>query len=375
MGNFRVETLDGGFPFIKIEGTVQKKDNDILRAISGISKTHTSFIINLVELIDADEEFFEHLKGVSARSKLKVISTNSGITSRCLETGLSTFPSLKSAQLSFAGDETVRLLLSKLRDVPILSNDAYKLVSYTNNENANYDELEKMIKDNPGLVSQILRVSNSSYFFRGQTITVLSQALITIGLTHLRRLFVFNFYNSVMGLFGSQKELIKHGKECAMLSEFISKAAGAQKTDLQKMWLGGLLHDVGGQSLAYFFPEKYQVARTLVKEQKMPTYLGELVTFGTEHQSIGKLLAHKWNFPDYLQNIIGDHHYLQNEEGKRLTLPVFCANTYLNNRDGLPAPSYEDKLGEYFGLMKKEIPWGDIEQEFETALEEDKNPF
>ncbi|MBF0406371.1 MAG: HDOD domain-containing protein [Candidatus Riflebacteria bacterium] len=375
MANYRVETLDGGFPYINIEGTVARNDTELFRAVSNISKGHASFIVNLTGLESADKEFYDHLNNVSSRSKLKVVSNNSTVSNYCLSMGLKIFPSIKSAQLSFAGDETIKMLLSKLRDVPILSNDAYKLVSYTNDVNANYEELEKMIKDNPGLVSQILRIANSSFFYRNQKITVLSQALVTIGLTHLRRLFEFNFYHSVMGIFGAQKELIDHGKQCAVVAEYIAKQAGASKADLSKIWLAGLLHDVGGQALAFFFPEKYNVARNFVKEQKMPTYLGELVTFGTEHQSVGKILANKWNFPEYLQNIVGDHHYLQIVDGKKLTLPVFCANTYLNNRDGLPAPSYKEKLVEYFQLMNKEMKWENPDDELIKAFESEGPSF
>ncbi|MBF0500330.1 MAG: HDOD domain-containing protein [Candidatus Riflebacteria bacterium] len=370
MASFRMETLDGGLTQLIVSGLVQKEDIDVFRALSGLSKAQTRALVDLSELAEADESFYQHIVDVSARCRIKVVCKMAEISKICLRFGIQTFPSQKSAQLSIAGEETVNHLMSKLRDVPILSTDAYQLVSYMNDVNANFEELEKMVRNNPGLVSQIIRLANSSFYYRGQKVDLLSKALVTIGFANLRPIFLFNFYNSVMGLFAAQKEVIAHGKRCAQLAEFICRAAKAPKEDYSKVWVGGLLHDVGGQALSFFFPEKYEKARQIMLEEQKPSYMAELVVFGTEHQTVGRMLATRWNFPEYLVNIIGDHHYLQAVGWNKLTLPVFCANCYLNEQEKIPAHSYYSKLTGYFMLFKQDMPWSDeaIGEEFAKAL-------
>ena len=103
--------------------------------------------------------------------------------------------------------------------------------------------------------------------------------------------------------------------------------------------------------------------------------MAELMVFGTEHQKVGSLLAEKWNFPAYLSGIIGDHHYMQADMWNTLTLPIFCANNFLHERENAPFTPYFQKLEGYFFLKKKELPWKDIRSEFSTALAEKASPF
>jgi len=368
MAVFRIESLEGSVPQITIEGAATKSDHDLFRALSNLSKAHHIALVNLNALSTGDQDFFTHLQEISARTKLKVISANKAVIDGCAEVGLQVFPSVKSAQLALVGEETISMMMAKLRDVPIINTDAYQLVSYTAGINANYEEIERMIRDKPSIVGQIMRLANSSFFYRKQRVDTLQAALVTIGLAYLRRLFLFNFYSSVTNIFTVQKPVIEHGKLTAMLAEYICKAANAPREDHSKVWLGGLLHDIGSQALAFFFPEKYERARKLMKEENKPSYLAELVTFGTEHQTVGRMLATKWNFPDYLVNIVGDHHYLAAVGWNKLTLPVFCANNFLNERDRIPFNSYYSKLVGYFMLYKMDVPWKDPVAEFAKVI-------
>jgi len=375
VATFRVETLDGGLAQIVIEGGILKDDHELWRALSSLSKSSPQAVIQMSGVSDSAQEFVDYLAELSARCRMKVVSQNAGITSQFVGAGVPVFPSVKSAQLSIAGEETIRQLLVKLRDVPILATDAYKLLAYLGDPNATFEELERMVKEMPGLVSQAIRLSNSSYFYRGKKVDTLANALTVLGFNNLRMLFLFNFHQSVMNMFSAQKEVIEHGRRCAALAEFIARSAKAPKDEYAKVWVGGLLHDIGGQALSFFFPEKYAAARKLMLDEAKPSFMAELVTFGTEHQTVGRILAQKWNFPDYLVNIIGDHHYLQAAGWNRVTLPVYCANNYLNEKEGIPAMAFYSKLVGYFMMFKADCPWeGEaIGAEFEKALSENKD--
>ncbi|MBF0546284.1 MAG: HDOD domain-containing protein [Candidatus Riflebacteria bacterium] len=370
MPTYHVDTLPNGIKSLTIEGSVQKSDDELFRTLSSLSKNTQDLFLNLSAMEDSEQEFFDYLSEISPRLRLRVITKYPAVMEKCSKLGLQVFPSEKSAQLAMTGDNTVKAVLSRLREVPILNTDAYKLMTYIGNPNANMDELEKMIKENPGLVSQILKMANSAMYYRGTKIESLSPAMATLGANNLRMLFLFNFYHGVTNIFGAQKEVIDHGKQCALLSEFIAKSAKAPREEHPKVWLSGLLHDIGQQALAFVFPEKYQLVRKYVEEEKKPSYFGELLTFGIDHQAVGRQLAIKWNFPEYLVNVIGDHHSLKAIGWNRLTLPVFCANNYLNERVGLPFVSYYSKLVGYFMLYKAEVTWAESPgEEFEKALE------
>lgn len=372
MAQYQINTIEGGITQITVSGCVGKSDSELFRALTHLSKHYCS-LVNLLELSEANEDFFHHLEDISSRTKIKVIAKKPEIVTKFNEIGLQTFPTIKSASLSYAGEETLRILISQLRDVPILNTDAYRLIQHVASPEANFAELEKMLQNNPGLCTQILRTANSSYFMRSSKAETLQQAMVTIGFTTLRQIFVYNFYNSVGNFFSVQQETVEHGQECANLAEYIARSGGASYNECQKIRLIGLLHDIGRQALSFFFPQQYEKVQYMIRAEKKPSFLAELVVFGIEHQSIGSILANRWNFPDYLSKVIGDHHYLKAKDWNTLTLPVFCANNYLNKRDGEPFSPYFQKLEGYFFLKRAELPWQNIDNEFNDFLESVQN--
>ncbi|GAB4273423.1 MAG: hypothetical protein Kow0029_13100 [Candidatus Rifleibacteriota bacterium] len=370
MADYQIKTIEGGITQISVSGSVCKNDTDLFRALSQVSSKKKYALVNLLELSDSSEELFEHLDSISSRTKLKIIVKKPELVTKFNQLGLQTFPTIKSASLSYAGDETLRLLVSQLRDVPILNTDAYRLIQHVSSPDANFPELEKMLQNNPGICSQILRTANSPYFMRTSKAETLQQAMVTLGFVPLRQIFIYNFYNSVSNLFQVQKETIEHGQNCAKLAEYIAKSGGATYSECAKVRLIGLLHDIGRQALAFFFPQKYEKVREIILSEKKPSFVAELIVFGIEHQTIGSVLANRWNFPEYLCKVIGDHHYLKAKDWNTLTLPVFCANNFLNKMDGEPYSPYFQKLEGYFFLKRAELPWKNIDNEFLEFLEQ-----
>jgi HD-like signal output (HDOD) protein len=139
--------------------------------------------------------------------------------------------------------------------------------------------------------------------------------------------------------------------------------------------LGGLLHDIGRQALAFFFPQQYERVQKIIETDRRSSYMAELLVFGTEHQTVGSILSARWNFPSYLSNVIGDHHYLAATDWNTLTLPIFCANEYLNERENMPFQQYYQRLEGYFLLKRKDLPWEDTPAAFDAFLQDFQDPF
>jgi hypothetical protein len=50
------------------------------------------------------------------------------------------------------------------------------------------------------------------------------------------------------------------------------------------------------------------------------------------------------------------------------TIPVFCANSFLDQRDGTPFQPYEGPLKSFFTARGKPLPWADLKAEFSKVL-------
>ena len=263
--------------------------------------------------------------------------------------------------------QTMALIQRRLRDLPILNTEAYRLVDYCSKPEPEFDVIEEIVQGNPNLCSQIMRLANSSFFKRSERTETLQEALVLLGLTTLRQIFVQNFYNSIGNLMNTQARLLNHGRACSHLAEFLAKAAGQSALDLAKIRIGALLHDIGQQFLSFFFPKQYDMVQSASASKGIPIFRLEQKAFEVSHQEVGAVLSAKWNFPDYLTEIIGKHH----DEGlspRSLVMPVFCANSFLHEAAGEPSQPYLDPLKAYFSAYQKKLPWSDPKAALEGAL-------
>lgn len=274
--------------------------------------------------------------------------------------------------------ELYAILGKKLRDIPVLNTDIFRLISYVTQPEADLGELERMMKMNQALCSQVLRLANSSYFKRARAAETLKDAIQLLGLSYLRRIFMQNFYSSVGRLVDCQQAMFDHGQECAKLGEFIARTAGCSNDECSRIWMGGLLHDIGRLFLSSVFPGNYEKVNRLVRFEKMRVTIAETKIFEHDHQQVGVFICEQWNFPDYLREIVKNHHDLApvdkdgqpDPEQLNILLPVFCANNFLDELDETPFQEYLPRLQEFFKLRGRECLWEDPVAELKQCLKE-----
>lgn len=78
--------------------------------------------------------------------------------------------------------------------------------------------------------------------------------------------------------------------------------------EIEKVYLCGLLHDIGELVNATLLPEEFQNAVELARRRTIPLYEAERDLFGFTHCDTGKLLGDYWNLSPDIQNVIQFHH-------------------------------------------------------------------
>ncbi|MBF0500583.1 MAG: HDOD domain-containing protein [Candidatus Riflebacteria bacterium] len=366
MASFAWHDRKDNIKVLSISGEIGERDSELRKTISQLPQMH-SFIVDLSGVTAAQTSFFELLYEVASSSQVKVVCRSSAIADTCLQFALIPFPTVRSAELSLRGDATVAHLFACLRDVPPLSKDGQVLVNYMAGDDADFDGLEKLLANKPSLVSQIMRIANSAYYYRQQSIETLSLALSTIGMSHLARIFHYNLFTGYLSLFKPQQDFFMMCNECAELSVSIAQELGYDSSEISKIWIGGLLHDLGIMGMAFFFPDKYADSQHFAKTRPSTPAMAELIHFGVGHQTLGQLMAVHWGFPSYLVEIVGNHH--KNDFSKKsMVLPILCADAYVCARRGLLAPPWELLLNKLFRLYEARIPWKNPKSEFESVI-------
>ncbi len=263
------------------------------------------------------------------------------------------------------GMETIA---KRLRDLPILNIEAFRLIQYCSSPAPSMATLEGMVKTNPNLSGQIMRLANSASLKRLKPTEVLSDALVLLGMDTLKKIFVQNFYGSLGQLLQTQSSELSHGKNCAILSEFVARSAGMDPVESSKVFMGGLLHDIGKLFLAFVFPAQFDSARKMSRLEQKKSFEAEMKVFGFTHQDVGEMICATWNFPDYLGAIVKSHHVVSEGPLHPLGVPVFIANGFLNESDRAPFQPFEERLKALFSSRRRSLEWTDFREEFRKAL-------
>ncbi|MBF0502023.1 MAG: HDOD domain-containing protein [Candidatus Riflebacteria bacterium] len=326
-------------------------DHPAISALPILGRKFKNLIFTLEPGASLEVSGFAKLIELSSVTRLKVVTTEPD-AHPYLKAGIFTFPRSHEAFLAIKGDEVTELILAKMETIPELNTQAYELLQKLGKPETTFDKLGEIIVKEPGLAAQILKTANSAFFMRRTQADTIQTALSVLGMEGLKQILIVNVFKGLTGYFGAQKEILDHGRACAHLGSHLAELGKVPKQNLGKIKLGGLLHDIGSLALVFYFPKEYAEVRNLIKTQSKRSYEAESIVFGVEHQRLGKLLAQKWGFPDYLCYIIGDHHDLRESSWEELTSPVFCANGFINQTiENVPFTPYYQKLRSYFAHL------------------------
>jgi putative nucleotidyltransferase with HDIG domain len=98
----------------------------------------------------------------------------------------------------------------------------------------------------------------------------------------------------------------RHSIGCALLSQRLAKIV--RSASAEKVYLAGLLHDLGILVNATIFPEEYaQVLKTATLES-LPLDEVEREVLGFTHADSGKALAEVWKFSQDIRAVMEYHH-------------------------------------------------------------------
>ena len=206
---------------------------------------------------------------------------------------------------------TTKTLLNKFHDIKTLPHVAIRLSKLISDEKSTMKEFEEVIKLDPTLVLRLLNLVNSPYYGLQQKVDVISRAVIFIGMKNLRNMVVVEALKDIFknvpdeDVF-SRTQLWLHCAATSIFARMISERIFEQKGE--DAFLCGILHDIGmiveDQVVNDLFITSCKAYRPGTKA--FTAYEKEII--GTDHSSIGFLLAQEWNFPPGVQEGIESHH-------------------------------------------------------------------
>jgi putative nucleotidyltransferase with HDIG domain len=201
-------------------------------------------------------------------------------------------------------------LISKTPFLPPAFELIPRLLLILDSPDKNADEIAEVIRVDPNLTADILRVANSANFASRQRTDSLSNAIIRVGLRE-----IFHIVLEIISApaFNSKKnspihkiDLWRHSLSTAVASQVL--ASEVSDIDPEVAFTAGLLHDIGKVVLSNAAGDKYFHMLLSAAENNIPVVTAEHTEFGITHTDAAGRLLKAWHFPEPIREAILHHH-------------------------------------------------------------------
>lgn len=219
-----------------------------------------------------------------------------------------------------------------IQSLPPFPAVALQLMSVLDDEDVPMKQVVELLRVDPALSAEILRVSNSAYYGLSRQIDSVSHAVVVLGTQTVKRLAM----TAALGKFAKEfmhNESLRtcwdHSIACAMIAEKIAELVPAAR---DRCYTAGLLHDVGRLALLACHPNEYGGMLAVARENDFDELECERQLFDADHCNTGAYLAHQWQLPEDIAGAIAYHHDPSPADGS--TLAVTCAASLVADHFG-----------------------------------------
>ncbi len=201
-------------------------------------------------------------------------------------------------------------ILAKVESFPGMPGAAATLMSVLRTPEPSISKIEEILRHDPGLTANVLRLANSAYFGLCQKVGSVKQAIILLGLKKLFQLVLASTVGSIMGkpVAGYDLppgELWRHAIGVSVAAELLAESLNFQETEM--VFTAALLHDMGKLVMGNFVKEDLREIENLAAKG-ISFEVAEAFVTGTDHAEIGARILKRWSLPDELVSAVRWHH-------------------------------------------------------------------
>jgi putative nucleotidyltransferase with HDIG domain len=248
-------------------------------------------------------------------------------------------------------------IAAQVEKFPGMPGAAVKLLALVEDPGVSVPQIESILRQDPGLTANLLRLANSAYFGIPSKVGSVRQAVILLGLKRVVQMVIAVCTSALMdqtvpGYDLPAGELWRHSLAVSVAAEGLVRELKLDAAE--EIFTAALLHDVGKIVLGQFVQENYAKI-ALALEQGLAFETAESIVLGTNHAEIGAQVLSKWSLPAGIVHAVRWHHEPEKAEQPDPMLDVVHVANMLClmigigvGRDGLnyqPSPVVTRRLG------------------------------
>ena len=251
--------------------------------------------------------------------------------------------------------QAVADIIDHLSDLPPFPKVTARLLSLLNNPSVSVRDLAEVISTDPSLVMKVIHISNSPFYMVSKPIESVKAAVLILGIDTIKSITtavsiqkgLAEAYAPRSGLF-DLPAFWKHSYATAIVSSKIARRYNNSSAD--RLYLAGLIHDIGKLIIAHYWPETWKRIINYIKAGNGSYTEVELNVFSSSHCEIAASLCDKWQFPQNIVELIRRHHRRADEDDPtskeieilRAANEIVSANGFPFPEDGCPEITAEE---------------------------------
>ncbi len=259
----------------------------------------------------------------------------------------------------------VQKIATAIQSFPGMPGTAVKLLGLIDDPSMRVSQIEEILRHDPGLTANVLRLANSAYFGIPSKIGSIRQAVILLGLKRLIQMVIAACVSAIMdkpvpGYDLPPGELWRHSIAVSVAAEGLVKELRIEASE--EIFTAALLHDVGKLVLGEFVKDDFNKIATAVSEG-VSFEMAETAVLGTNHAEVGAKILTCWSLPAEIIRAVQWHHDPEAVERTSAMLDIVHVANVISimigigiGRDGLqyqPSVAVSERLGlEPFVLEK-----------------------
>ena len=223
-------------------------------------------------------------------------------------------------------------IISKVKNLPPVSQAALKLVNLLEQPSISNEEVVAAIRCDNVLTAKLLRACNSPYFGLAEPVASVDQAVLILGHQQILHIVLTLAFGSSMivtlpAYAAEANALWQHSLVTATAAEIVAAEAYELKIEPPVAFTVGLLHDIGKLAMSQGLPPELSAQiRERITNENISRVTAERAILGTDHGEVGAALLKSWRLPAEVIEAVGCHH-----KPTLVPEPKFSAITHVAN--------------------------------------------
>jgi putative nucleotidyltransferase with HDIG domain len=205
----------------------------------------------------------------------------------------------------------LQLILTQVKSLPTLAPVVVQLASLATDESASASDFERVIRPDPALTANLLKLANAAYFGCRRQVTSVRQAVGLLGVKRVYEVATGAAFTKVipgaLAGYGITSEAYwLHSVAVAVFAERFAKELGIHVPELT--FTAGLLHNIGKLVISSFLHDHSAELLERLKSGPVLFVQAEREILGVDHCEVGASVAESWNLPRAIGQSVRWHH-------------------------------------------------------------------